>query len=95
MLLVPGRVQNLKCSGVDQTTLSLTWREPRAQANEEVGYIIDVKRLQHRGSTRELESVALLGQSHDKEVEGLLTTIFGLGKLHQYNKGTPALCFLL
>ena len=64
------------------TTLSLKWEKPQARANEVVGYIVDVKRLQQRASNREVESVALLGRSFDKEVEGLQTTVVGLGKLH-------------
>ena len=64
------------------TTLSLMWEKPQARVNEVVSYIVNVKRLQQRASTREVESVALLGQSFDKEVEGLQTTVIGLGKLH-------------
>ena len=83
-ILVPPRVQNLKCNGVNMTTLSLTWEKPQAHANEVISYIVDVKRLQQRASTKEVESVALLQESFDKEVKGLLTTIVGLGKLCQH-----------
>lgn len=65
------------------TTLSLTWEKPQARVNEVVSYIVNVKRLQQRASTREVESVALLGRSFDNEVEGLQTRVIGLGKLHQ------------
>lgn len=65
-----------------KTALSLTWEKPQAHANKVVSYIVDVKRLQHRDSTREVESVALLGQLFDKKVKGLLTRVVGLGKLY-------------
>ena len=52
--VVPGTLQNLMCSNLMHSDLTLSWNPPTSQRSEIVGYRVDVKQLAHRDGTREV-----------------------------------------
>ena len=61
-------------------SLSLTWGEPMAQGSGVVGYSVEALRVQHRQSSRQLESVSLM-PAYNEEVNGTQARVIqGLGK---------------
>ena len=63
-LIVPDAVENLICArSSSPTELTFSWELPTTLGNEVVGYEVEVKRLPHRDSTREVVQYDVTGFS--------------------------------
>ena len=62
ILVVPGVVQNLVCvKSSSPTELTFSWELPTVLGNEVVEYRVEVKGLQHRAGTRDVEQFDVAG----------------------------------